>query len=223
MQRTLQKVEAGLRKRDPGVDRKSVAEVERELQRLVVLASKAGDLDAIAAQISALEAERTRIKARLAARPAIPDMDRLREAAEGWVRELRTTLEGHDGELEALGSIIVGRRLWVGADPKRGFRIEGLVRVAGYPPPASADGDSLGRSGGLLYNKREVSIRYPCGRVICAQAHGFVPCWRVIHPAWPRAVRPRVRASHSNPTRLGQRIRNQRSRAFHVFQPPALS
>jgi hypothetical protein len=144
-QRVLEKVAKGLRREDPAASRKRLAQIEKELANLVRLAACTGEVEEVAASISGLERERARIRAALAAKPAIPSMDRLRAIAEARVREIRGALEGHEEERRAaLRALLAGDRLRVGPDPERGYRVDGMLAVGATVPPSWGHRDVAG-------------------------------------------------------------------------------
>jgi len=91
--RVLEKVAAGLRKANPGTLHKRLSEIDRELANLTRLAARTGDVDEIADHYAELVRERASLQGRVAARPAMPDMDSLRASAEARVLEIKTSLE----------------------------------------------------------------------------------------------------------------------------------
>jgi len=85
-------------------------------------------VDAAAAHYAALDAERSRLLDRLAELPVF-DPEEIRRAAEARVLALRQALESGPESRAALRSLLGNRRLRVGPDPDRGFRVEGLLEV----------------------------------------------------------------------------------------------
>ena len=127
-----------------------LAEVNTELRNLIRLAAKLGDLDEHAQLVAELRAERAAIERRLARSPSEEpafDPDELVALAEEGFADLRATLQGSPVHARAaLGSLLGDRRMRVGPDSERGFRVEGLFE---WSPEVRVPGPLQERTGRL--------------------------------------------------------------------------
>ncbi len=124
-------------------DRARLAEIDAELENLVGLVGKLGDLDAYARVIERLRDEKREIENRLHAdvTPIEASPQRLRQLVTERVLDLRKTFEGESqGIRAALQELLRGRRLRVSPDAERGFRVEGLFEwlLQARPPTKAA-------------------------------------------------------------------------------------
>jgi len=117
-----------MQKDDPRQARARLREIDRELANLARYVAKTGKVDAAAAQYAELDAERARLLDYLTELPVF-DPGEIRRAAEVRVLALRQALEHGPESRAALRSLLANRRLRVGPDPERGFRVEGLLEV----------------------------------------------------------------------------------------------
>jgi hypothetical protein len=126
---------------------KRLDEIEVEVDRLVRLATKTGNIDAIADLCTKLETEREELRAKLSFVPPAIDWERLRAMAEERVLEIRGAFEASDEHRRAaLRGLLAGRRLRVGPDPVREFRVDGLLEVVIETTPRPGEHP---RTGGL--------------------------------------------------------------------------
>jgi hypothetical protein len=140
-ERTLRRFAEGIRRTDPQAVQKRLNEIEDQVENLVRLAAKTGNIDAAAKHYAELEAEREELRAKLAFAPPPIDWDCLRAMAEERVLEIRGAFEASDEHRRAaLRGLLAGRRLQVGPHPERGFRVDGLLEVALERPPARVSG-----------------------------------------------------------------------------------
>jgi DNA invertase Pin-like site-specific DNA recombinase len=117
-----------IQKEDPRQARKRLREIDNELENLARFVAKTGKVDAAAALYADLDAERSRLLGRLTEIPVF-DPEEILQAAEARVLELREALEHGPESRAALRSLLGNRRLRVGPDADRGFRVEGLLEV----------------------------------------------------------------------------------------------
>ena len=118
------------RRADPGLEAKRdrLAELPREIERLVALAARVDGVDEIAARLAALKLERERLGADVRAVAAEIDPEALRSSLERRLGELGESLRGDpERARRALAELLRGDRLRVGPDAERGFRVEGTA------------------------------------------------------------------------------------------------
>ncbi len=148
IEQALERLHEGLRPADLEAQRRRLAQVERELENLVRLAAKLGDLEAHAQVLAEHRAERDELLRRLRAAPpplAIEPGD-LRAALEEAARDLRKPLAAAPGEMRtALFALLAGRRMRVHGEVERGYRVEGVFSLA--LETGNARGDGPGRFG----------------------------------------------------------------------------
>jgi|SRR5208337_1223740 len=126
-QRALELVQEGLTLRDPSIDRKRLNEIDAELTNLARFAARTGRVDEAVDLFGELEQERGELVARPEAGGADVDLEALRPWIVERVAEMRSAFETEpENAREALRILLGPRRLRVGPDPDRGFRVEGL-------------------------------------------------------------------------------------------------
>jgi DNA invertase Pin-like site-specific DNA recombinase len=128
VQCTIDAFTEAMQREDPRQARERIHEIDKELANLARYVAKTGKVDAGAAHYAELDAERTRLLDRLTELPVF-DPDEIRRAAEARFLALREALEHGPESRAALRSLLRNRRLRVGPDPDRGFRVEGLLEV----------------------------------------------------------------------------------------------
>jgi hypothetical protein len=129
IERTLQLVRERRNGKGLGAKRTRVAEVTREIERLVALAARVDGIEELAVQLEALKREREHLGAALRAAEVHVDVEALRPALERRLEGLGSALSGRHPDLarRALQELLRDDRLRVGPDPERGFRIEGTA------------------------------------------------------------------------------------------------
>jgi len=126
-QRALELVQEGLTPRDSAADRKRLDEIDVELANLARFAARTGRVDEAADLFGELEQERNGIVARLEATGPEVDLQTLRPLILRQIVEMRSAFDTEPQTArEALRILLGPRRLQVGPDPDRGFRVEGL-------------------------------------------------------------------------------------------------
>jgi site-specific DNA recombinase len=114
---------------DTSADRGRLVSIESELDNLVEQIGKLGHLDAYSRAIAKLESEKSEIDQRLLSAPTPIEFSpkRLRQLVTDRVMDLQETFAGDPtGIRNAMKELLRGRRMTVGPDPERGFRVEGL-------------------------------------------------------------------------------------------------
>ena len=136
--------------RDGDAERRRLRELDTEVRNLIDLAARVGDLDEAAARIRELQRERETLRRRLRRSEPQIDVDELRAPIERAVRDLGAWLTGTPEQgRAALAALLGDRRLRVGPDAERGFRVEGLLRLEmRMPPDLPSEGIRYGGSGG---------------------------------------------------------------------------
>jgi DNA invertase Pin-like site-specific DNA recombinase len=117
-----------MNREDPRQVRARLREIDKELANLARFVAKTGKVDAAAAHYAELDAERNRLLDRLT-EPPVFDPEEIRRAAEARVLVLREALAHGPESRAALRALLGNRRLQVGPDPERGFRVDGLLEV----------------------------------------------------------------------------------------------
>ena len=110
-------------------DHDRINEIEAELDNLVGQIGKLGHLEAFSRAIDRLELEKIEINDRIRSEPTRIEYSpkRIRKLVTDRVDDLKTTFAGDPtGIRDALKELLRGRRMSVGPDPERGFRVEGL-------------------------------------------------------------------------------------------------
>jgi len=135
VERALERIRERVQPVSDEPDRHRLAQIERELENLVRLAAKLGDLDAHTVVLEELRQERDEILRRLRAAPASPlidfDPDSLRSAVEASVEDLRRPLAGPPDKMRtALRALMGDRRMVVWQDSEKGYRVEGVTGLA---------------------------------------------------------------------------------------------
>ena len=135
--------------RNGDAERRRLRELDTEVRNLIDLAARVGALDEAAARIRELQREREILSARLSS-TAVPDPEELRRPLERALADLGSALRASpDQAREALRQLLAGRRLRVGPDCQRSFRVEGLLRLEmRMPPDSPSEGIRYGGSGG---------------------------------------------------------------------------
>jgi site-specific DNA recombinase len=124
VQHALKRVADGLRLENPAASRARLAEIERELANLVRFAAKTGKTEEATELYAELDAERARIRERLASAAPMIDPERLCRVGEKRVIEIRGALGwSPEHRRRVLRELLGGRRLAIGSDPDRGFRV----------------------------------------------------------------------------------------------------
>jgi hypothetical protein len=120
-------------------DRKRLSEIQAQLYRAARLAVKTGGIEAASRIIGELDAERAKIECRLASDSPAPDMNTLRQVIEDRCQEMATAFEASPAEGRAAMLTLLGdRRIQVGADEERGFRVDGIFELSlMHEPPRS--------------------------------------------------------------------------------------
>jgi hypothetical protein len=114
---------------DEAPDRARLAGVEAELENLVRLAARLGNLGAYERVVEELRQEQRAIEQRLhcGATPIEVSPHRLQELVAERELDLRRAFEGEpEGVRAALRELLGQRRMCVGPDPERGSRVEGV-------------------------------------------------------------------------------------------------
>ena len=119
-----------------------VAQITRQIERLVKLAETAGDVEEIAQGIARLEEERASLVS-IAQPPEALDPDEIRAAVEARLGKLCGWLSGSPEEGQrALRALLGGRRMEFGPDPELRFRVDGIFEFAARSEKRPAtDGD----------------------------------------------------------------------------------
>lgn len=125
---------------EPAEVRARLAEIDEELATLRRVASRSGRPRELARVVAELEAERASVTGR-ADRPTragiAPDL--LRAVIEARVLEMRAAFHASaEDQRAAFRGLLGDRRMRVGADPERGFRVEGVFSLALEMPNARA-------------------------------------------------------------------------------------
>ena len=111
-------------------DRERLAEVETQIEHLVRLAAQLGHLDAHGRVLGELERERQELRQRLLRSSPALDLEALRDPIEKTLNDLGAWLTGTPEQgRAALRALLGDRRLRVGPDTERGFRIDGELEV----------------------------------------------------------------------------------------------
>ncbi|HME73177.1 MAG TPA: hypothetical protein VKM54_25410 [Myxococcota bacterium] len=119
--------------------RDRLEEIEEELATLRRVAARSGRRQELSRVVAELETERTRLSgARTGSdRPAEIPPEILRATIEARVREVRSAFEASvQDRREAFRALLGNRRMRVGPDPERGFRVEGVFALALEVPNA---------------------------------------------------------------------------------------
>jgi hypothetical protein len=153
---------AKLRDRDTASsdDRERLTQVETEIEHLVRLVARLGHLDAHERVLADLERERETLRRRLRRSEPRIDVDELRAPIERAVRDLGAWLTGTPKQgRAALAALLGDRRLRVGPDAERGFRIDGELELAlelrTARDPQDLRAVRFGGSGGALRHGRK--------------------------------------------------------------------
>lgn len=171
VERAVALVAEELARRGGDADRERLRDLDRQVARLVEAAALAGDVPELAARLRVAAAQRDALRARVQAAPSFAGADEIRARVEARLADLRDALEDPDVGRRALGALLDGRRLAVAADPARGFRVDGILRLGldarstrGYRDgaPGCCDGMVAGR---------DLNPRRP--------GYGFAPAIRV--------------------------------------------
>jgi hypothetical protein len=146
--------------RDGDAERRRLRELDTEVRNLIDLAARVGDLDEAAARIRELQRERETLRRRLRRSEPQIDVDELRAPIERAVRDLGAWLTGTPKQgRAALAALLGDRRLRVGPDAERGFRIDGELELAlelrTARDPQDLRAVRFGGSGGALRHGRK--------------------------------------------------------------------
>lgn len=106
-------------------------EIERQRANFAGLTAMSGPVEAVARMCGDLERERVMLGKKLPGQMVVMDFPAMRRAIEARVRGLLETLQrGAPAQSRTvLRSLLGDRRLRVGADAERGFRVDGLLEV----------------------------------------------------------------------------------------------
>jgi hypothetical protein len=113
-------------------DRKRLVEIEGELENLIGMAAKLGDLAEYARVIERLCAEKREVMLRLQSREPPPQVSprALKARITEWVADLRAVFDRKQEDMRAaLEELLAGSRLKVWPDAERGFRVEGMLEL----------------------------------------------------------------------------------------------
>lgn len=150
----------GLTRRELGADdsegdRGRLAALDAEIENATRLAVRTGQVEGVVRVLAELEADRRALLGRIAGpRPAFPSAVDLRRRVERWAADARAAFEGSPEDCRAgfLG-LLGGRRMRIGPDPERVFRVEGIFELPWNEnaPPESVDsrGGVTGSGGGI--------------------------------------------------------------------------
>jgi hypothetical protein len=112
-------------------DSERLIQVETEIEHLVRLVARLGHPDAHERVLADLERERETLRRRLRRSDPQIDVEELRGPIERTVRDLGAWLTGTPAQGRAALEALLGeRRLRVGPDAERGFRIDGELELA---------------------------------------------------------------------------------------------
>ncbi len=158
-------------------DRERLTQVETEIEHLVRLVARLGHLDAHERVLADLERERGTLQRRLRRSEPQIDVEELRGPIEKTVRDLGAWLTGTPEQGRApLEALLGDRRLRVGPDAERGFRIDGELELAlelrTARDPEDLRAVRFGGSGGALRNMRV--------RVLPPLLRRVRPSWRCV-------------------------------------------
>jgi hypothetical protein len=127
VQRALELVHDEFSARDLSSARSRLIEIAAELENLARFAALTGRVDEAVRLFAELERERAEIRARVDAQGPDLDLETLRPLIVERVEEMRSAFKGEpEAARGALRALLGTRRLRVGPDPDRGFRVEGL-------------------------------------------------------------------------------------------------